>query len=430
MRKNGKKKKILAFSYLTALVAALGLAAWVCHGSLADYRLAARYSADQAFEEAARSVTALSEALEKSVYATDGPMCGRLCSEAYANALAAETAVATLPFATQELEQLSGFLNVAGDYAYTLAFEAVTEGFSREQLENLRQLSGVAAEFSGVLEKLRGSLSDGSVIMDSREIRLSNVDSAEGTELPSARLLAYEQSFQPLAKLEYDGLYGAAAEEPEWRYTKDEMKELAAAFTGVEPEDLELRYEYEDDKGWQCYQAGETLICVSPRGVESLSQSRLVGEDSLSADQALEIAEDFLAEQGFEKLELRDSRINGAVALLHFAAVEGDAVCLDNQLSVAVALDDGSIYGFNAAEYRQEPSGLRWTVDQAQAEQALPEGLKPDEARKVVIQSPGKQNLPCYEFRCTDGDRQLLLYVNGETGRQSLIKIIESGETA
>lgn len=429
MRNKTKKTKILTATYITAAFLALGLYARASHNALADYRLAAKYSAGQAFEETVRSVDALSQALSKSVYATDGSMCSRICSEAYANALAAETAMSTLPFATQELEQLSGFLNVAGDYAYTLAFEAAGEGFTKEQLKALTEMASTASNFSNVLRQLQGSVNEGSVIMDSREARLDNAGAdGDGTEKLSARLLAYEQSFQPMAELQYDGMYGVGDKDLKWRYNRDEMQKLAAEYAGVRPEELELRYEYEGEDGRVCYSAGDTLVCVSPAGVESLFQSRLVGEDLLSADEALEIAQEFLTDRGFKDLQLRDSRINGAVALMHFARVEDEAVCLDNTLTISVALDDGSIYGFNATRYSEDASGAEWNIDQEQAEEKLPEGLELSDVRKVIIRSAGEKDLACYELKASDGKNQVLIYVDAATGSQCRIELSGDGE--
>ncbi len=433
MRRKWTKKKtaILAASYLTAALLALGFWAWTGHSRLADYRLAAKYSSGRAFDETVRSVEALSQALAKSVYAADAGMCGRICSEAYANALAAETALSTLPFSTQELEQISAFLNVAGDYAYTLGYESAREGFSQEQLENLTELSASAAEFSDLLRQLQAGVGEGSVVMDSREVRLNNVDGQpEGTELLSARLAAYEQSFRAPAELKYDGLYGKEEQTSQWKYEKGELKQLAADCAGVKPEELTLKYSYEGEEGLVCYAAGDTLICVSPAGVVSMSQSRLVGESLLDPDQALEAAETFLAEQGFEDLELKDSRVSGALALLHFARVEDGAVCLDNCVSVTVALDDGSIYAFNAADYDPKASGAQWTLSQEQAEEKLPASLTLNESRKVLICSEGGRSFACYELRCSDGEKQVLLYIDAADGSQRRIEVPEpAGET-
>ena len=137
-----KRAKIRSISYITAALAALGLLAWARSADLSDARLRADFSAGRAFEETVTAVNGLSDALAKSVYATDGSMCARICSDAYAKAMAAESAMSVLPFSTQELEQISAFLNVAGDYAYSLCGAAATKGFSAEQVEVLRNYLG------------------------------------------------------------------------------------------------------------------------------------------------------------------------------------------------------------------------------------------------------------------------------------------------
>ena len=419
-----KKAKILTVTFLTAVILSLGAYTYSSRAELADYRLASKYSAGQAFEETVRSVDQLSQALAKSVYATDGSMCSRLCSEAYANALAAEAAMSTLPFSTQELEQLSGFLNVAGDYAYTLAFESAEEGFTQEQLETLTDMARTASGFAATLQGLRGGINEGSIRMDSRQARQNTVGGDEaGVEMLSARLLAYEQSFQPMAELKYDGMYGVTAKETKFNYNQDEMKRLAAQYAGCRPEELEQKYSYEGADGRVCYSAGDTLINVSPAGVESMSQSRLVGEDVLSAEEALEVAEKFLTEQGFQDLQLKDSQLSGAVALLRYARVVDEAVCLDNCLTVSIALDDGSVYAFNAVDYREDDVDVDWTVDQTQAEETLPEGLDLTDCRKVIIRSAGEKDLACYELSCTAGERLVRIFVDAATGKQCRIEI-------
>ena len=112
-----KKTKILLISYLSVLILTLALYAWAGQWGLVWYRRTANESASLAYEETVRSVQTLSAVLAQTPYATDPEMCDRICCEAYACAAAAESAMSTLPFSTWELEQLSGFLNTAGDYA-------------------------------------------------------------------------------------------------------------------------------------------------------------------------------------------------------------------------------------------------------------------------------------------------------------------------
>lgn len=415
-----KKLKIVLATYVSAAIVVLGLCTWVEHNSLADYRLAAKYSSGRAFEETVGAVDGLSRALEKSVYATDGGMCSRICSEAYANALAAETAMSTLPFSTQELEQIAAFLNVAGDYAYTLSRQTSQDGFTEEQVETLTGMSSTAAALAESLRSLQGSVNGGDVTMDSREARLMNVGLDDGTEKLSARLLQYEAEFQPMAEFIYDGRFSPQEEEESLgRLDEQEMLAMAAEFAGVEQEELKKEYDYQGEDGRSCYSARGMTICVSPAGVESMSQSRLVGESALSQEEAERIAGDFLEEKGYEELELDRSSINGAVASMRFVRLENGAVCLDDTLSISVALDDGSIYSFNAVDYSGEETGAEWAVSREEAETAIPGSLSVSDMRKVILKSPGGQNLSCYEFSCTDGEqRQVVIYVDAATGKQ------------
>ena len=419
-----RRGKIRTASYISAALAALGLLAYARSADLNDSRLAAGYSAVRAFEETVTAVDALSAALAKSVYATDVGMCARICSEAYAKAEAAESALSVLPFSTQELEQISAFLNVAGDYAYSICGSAASEGFTQQQLDTLTDMAATAGNLVGSLLELQGSVHGGDVVMDSPALRLQNIGDDTAAENVSERLLAYEAQFEPLAALEYDGKYGCAEEETRGYLTEEAMLDLAAQYAGVPAAALKEAYAYEGANGRRCYRTGDLYLCVSRSGVESMAQSRLVGDALIGEEEARGIAEDFLAQRGFQDLTLTAAGYNGAVAAMVYSRTENGAVCLDNCVQLAVALDDGSIYSFNAADYCGENSGARFLIEEEEAAQALPEGLELLDSRRVIRKSPGKRDLACYEFSCADADgRQVQICVDAGSGKQCRIDV-------
>ena len=211
-----RKAAIVLGTYALALIAVLGIFSYMSSSRLADYRLAARYSAQEALEETVTAVSHMSGALKKSVYATDAGMRAKICAQVYADALAAEAAMSTLPFATQELEQISGYLNQVGDYAYTLCASAAAEGgFTGDEAENLAKLSALAASLTDSLSELQRSYHNGSIEMDSGETRLQNIGLDPSTGKVSTELLRYESEFPRRASMDYDGRYGAAARRQE-----------------------------------------------------------------------------------------------------------------------------------------------------------------------------------------------------------------------
>ena len=106
--------------------------------------------------------------------------------------------------------------------------------------------------------------------------------------------------------------------------------------------------------------------------------------------------------------------------LMGFAEYSDDILCLNNALSISIAMDDGSVHAFNAENYYPDAEhDLQWNIDPAQAEEKLPSSLTLEENRKVCIESPGGSELACYELRCIDSDgNPVTIYVDGDSGAQ------------
>ena len=139
------KAKQLIIIYTAAALVTLSVLSAVLYSKLAVYRLTALYSSSGAFETTVSAVDGLSRSLKKSLYVTDATLGRSICTQAYSNALAAEAALSALPFSTQELEQLSGFLNRAGDYAKSLGAQS-GDKLSDEQKQQLKTKRLLAAQ--------------------------------------------------------------------------------------------------------------------------------------------------------------------------------------------------------------------------------------------------------------------------------------------
>ena len=420
-----RRTKIRLIAYALAGLTALGGWAAAQGAGLAWHRTETQHISARAFEETVRAVDALSDALSKSVYATDGGMCARVCGEAYAEASAAGGAMLALPFATQELEALAAFLNVAGDYAISLCTTAAAQGFTEEELSHLTELSVSAADFAQALRQMQSDVNAGEVRFDEREVRLANVD-ADTRQLLSARLLDTQEKLETPAPFAYDGRFGYEKKARSGYLTEDEMLRAAADFAGAAPEALTALYDYEGVEGRRCYRYEDLFLCVSRRGVESMAQSRLVEEAKLSEHDARAIAEDFLNKQGYEGLSPVGEENSGTVLRLRYCATQDGVDCPDNALSVAVALDDGSIYSFNAEDYASERADVRWTLDEESAAAALPASLERIETKKLICKSEGRRDMACYAFFCQDAEgRAVTVYVDAESGRQRRIELSE-----
>lgn len=422
-----KKKTFIIFSaYACAIIAGLGIFSLVSHRRLSTYRAASLHSSQLALEETVRAVHSMSEGLEKSLYATDGAMCMRLASGIYADALAAEAAMSTLPFTTHELEELSGFVNRVGDYAYSLC--ASGESFGEGERKTLAGLSPLASSLAGELTELQHSVHEGSILIDSREERGGSIGMSESGKI-SGEFERLEAEFPNYDLPDYDGAYGAetkAGTGAEQRKLSDaELLAMAAGILGASPGEMSLEYEYEDGGGRKCYRRGDTLVCVGPGGVESMSRSRLVDTATISLEQAEEIGEAFMEKQGYKDMKLMESGEVGGLARLSFATEKNGVLYPENKIVLAVAMDDGSLYSMTATDYSAKLPQLEWNVSAQQAAESIPANLEAGEGRKLALSSGAGKAMACYVFDCSAGDgSNVRIYVNAQNGKQQEIEII------
>lgn len=266
------KAKQLIIIYTAAALVTLSVLSAVLYSKLADYRLTALYSSSGAFETTVSAVDGLSRSLKKSLYVTDATLGRSICTQAYANALAAEAALSALPFSTQELEQLSGFLNRAGDYAKSLGAQS-GDKLSDEQKQQLKTMSDTAAEFSARLRDMQGRVNSGELIMDSREEQLQNIG-IEDTGKLSAELLGYEADFTAPEDFQYDGQYSTRPEKERGKLSEEQARALAAEAVGMGAARTQGRIRLRGRGRAAAATARETCSCASARADLNLCHSR------------------------------------------------------------------------------------------------------------------------------------------------------------
>ena len=229
--KHKRKLRRVASIYAVAAFTLLALLSALYFTRVRDYRTASRYSYELSFEQTAAAVSALSDTLEKSCYAT-GELCHALASEAFAEACAAKAALATLPFSTVEMEQTKGFLGTVGDFTHGLC--ARSGEFTDDERADVLALSDTAAAYSALLLDLREKAANGELEMDSREKRLENVLPSPAVRHLSDGFREAEENFPVLQELK-SVASDAAVSLPQYLDTA-RARRAAAAFLGISEE--------------------------------------------------------------------------------------------------------------------------------------------------------------------------------------------------
>ena len=451
---NEKRRRAvrLGFIYLSAAALALGVLAGVQYERAQRWQRQAENQYQHAFDELVTAMGEMDTALEKSLYATTPGMVNAVCTEVFGKAMTAQMSLGALPFHSEELERTSGFISRVGDYAFSLARAAANgSGYEPEALKALRSLSETAGVLSANLEDLRTELQAGTLRMGELDAAAHALLLSEEDSVPalgdSMRLI--EQEFSELPSLIYDGpfsehLSGRAPRALEGLPETDEesARDAAARFLGVPRS--RVFPTGESDGELPCYGfgadtqgGGEVFLAVTKQGAQVLSMlsSRPVGSASVSAEQAVETAETFLANAGYRDMAETYHMTQEGVLTVNFAYRQGEVLCYSDLVKVSVALDTGKICGFEAKGYltahgpREIPMPA---VSAEDARAAVPDSLEILAAQLALTPSEGKYETLCHEFKCAAEDgRHYIIYVNALSGAQHKILILlEDGNGA
>ena len=414
-----------------------------------DYRRQLDNGYRQAFTELTTAAGELDAALEKVTYATTPSLFASLCAQAYAKALAAQTALGELPYGNVELEQTAAFFAKAGDYAMSMARGASGEGVcTDESRETLRGLAAAAGELSATLQALQLQLDGGALHPEdvaAVEARLAAAAEDGGQITGGSAFQTVEADFPQVPTLIYDGPFSEhlSSRTPQMleglpQVTEEEARRAAAAFAGLR---AEVFTRTSDGAGnlpaWgfsALADGGELYVEITKQGGQVLQMlsSRPVGEAALSRKEGVEQAASFLDAHGYQDMSPSYFLEGDGILTVHFAPVLDGVYCYPDLVKVGVALDNGDVVSFEAHGYlmnhgAREPAAPAVSADEAA--ERVDTSLTVLSRQLALIPTGGEYEVLCHEFKCQNADGgHVLVYVNAATGQQERILLLLEDE--
>ncbi len=395
-----------------------------------------------AVEGLAQSADTISTVLTKGRYASSPSMMSRLSGELMASSMQAKTALESLPVAGMSIDNLEKFLSQVGNYATSLSRRATAgESLSDEDRANVASLSECADRLSEELWSLRMKMvtSDQSV-----EEIFEGVDSDVGSFLADG-VSGIEDGLKEMPKLIYDGPFSDHILERVPLMTKDanpvsedEAREKAAKALGVDSYRVLTSEAGEEGKmPAYCFYSEGGRCAVSKNGgyIIYCIKQRNVRDSALSAEEATEYAEEYLKNLGIENMEKTYFECFNGVCTINYAYRDGDVICYTDLIKVAVALDNGEILGYDARGFLVNHHERKFDEPKITEDEAvgnISKSLEPQGCGLAVIPTDSVKEKLCYEVKCrTENGRDVLIYVNAETGDEEeilLLLITEAGQ--
>ncbi|MGI5978089.1 MAG: germination protein YpeB [Oscillospiraceae bacterium] len=445
-----KKKTAITLISILAVLAVAGTAFGIVNLRKAkayDTALSADYR--RSFAELVSGVADVDTALKKSLLVTSPSMAGAVCTEVYGKAQTAEQALSSLPDSATNLEKTAGFVGKVGDYAFALSQKAARgESFTDEERENLRKLSETADALTASLREMQDDLGSGLASTEQYRRTIERYDKQEGKVVKQTlgdKLSASEEEFPEVPTLIYDGPFSDSVRSAKPKYLEgkseideSEGRKAAAQFLGLRPETVWFAGEANGripSLNFQSKLHGETVtVSVSKQGgvVWQMLSSRTVDHAELSAKEGLEAAKKILERRGFKNMRESYYLQDNNVLTVNFSYVQDGVICYPDLVKVGVALDDGSLEGFDASGYlaaHTERAIEQPAVTQDNARAKIPQDVDILSENLTIIPTAGKNEHLCWEFECQDTNGQkYLIYVNALTGEQDSIFLLLQDE--
>lgn len=170
-------------------------------------------------------------------------------------------------------------------------------------------------------------------------------------------------------------------------------------------------------------------IAISKKGGHIIyaSLDRKVEENKISQEEASEKAKEFLDNKEFFNMKETYYMKEENIVTINFAYEQDGVIMYPDLIKVKVALDDGEILGIETTGYLNSHTERELVEEQISLEEArenINENLEITSERKAVIPTKWKSEILCYEFQGKVNDKEFLVYINVETGREEDILVI------
>ncbi len=431
-----------------ALAVLLGASLWWGYG---QYRLNRTYTVrlennyQRAFHELVWSMQTVENEMAKLSVATSTPQVIEKLSTTWRQIYSAESKIGQLPLALVELDDTEAFLTNAGDYIFSLVRQG--SDLSPEQRRQLQQLQKSASAVSNKLASIQSTILQQNLKWTDVEASLVRAgrqnEVRDNTVVNNFKLVNKE--VQEFPEIKFDQRIGVAAPAPTAlkgpKVTQAQAQETAlwflspgnkAAWQVVSMEATNGRIPTYSFVLRPAQGNGRVTVDVTQQDgrVLFMLDNRTPEVEQIVTAQAIAQADTFLRERGFNNMRLIGQDKYQGSLMLSYVYVQDGVLIYPDLLRVRVALDNGSIIGFEGNGYTayhvQQRNLKEASISIEQALTKLAEGLEVIGAEQmaVIFNAQGKETL-CYEIPAKYGNDRFLIYVDAKQGEEVQIIRLE-----
>ena len=437
-------KKGHMLSVICILLIIVGILGAILYKKQREYRQASENSYNMAFFELVDYVQNVETYLAKSLISSTPEHGAETLTNLWREANLAQAYLSRLPIESQELASTEKFLNQVSDYSYSLSRKNIyDEKLTQDDLNNLKELHTYSVDLENTLNQLSEDLNNGRFKWGELTEKGTVAFAQEVDNISKESFSNLEENFHEYAGLIYDGAYSEhlTSSEPKGLTGDDidenKAKEIAENFVDKNNMKETNNLGYSENATIPAYDFSITNnedlninISVSKKGghIVYMNTNREVNTEIISQEEANQKGKDFLTSKGFPNMKETYFLKQEGIVTINYAYMQDNVIMYPDLIKVKVALDNGEILGIETTGYlnnhieNRDISNIKITEEEAKKD--LNTDLEIISSGLAVIPTEWKSEILCYEFKGKVDDREFLVYINTENGREEDILII------
>ena len=408
-----------------------------------ETKTASQNTYNMAFYEVVDYVQNVETYLAKSLISSTPEHGAEMLTHVWREANLAQAYLSQLPIESQELENTEKFLNQVSDYSYSLSRKNIyNESLSDEDLKNLKDLHKYSIELENTLNQLSDDINSGRIKWDELTNKGTTAFAQQVSTSSMDGFSNLEENFHQYSGLIYDGAFSEHLTNGEKKgltgddIDEDIAKQKAIDFIGKDNVQNIESLGFSENATIPEYNfsvktnsENSISISISKKGghIVYMNSNRDVNSEIISQEEANVKGKEFLNNHGFMNMKETYYLKQDGIVTINYAYVQNDVVVYSDLIKVKVALDNGEVLGIETTGYlnnhtQRDISNVK--ISKESAKKTLNKDLQIASDGLAIIPTEFKTEILCYEFKGKVDDKEFLVYINAENGREEDILII------
>lgn len=411
------------------------------------FRLRERYnnlnnnSYTEAFSNLVNYVNSVESYLAKSMISKSPEHATETLTQVWRDSNLAIVYLSRIPLENEGLSQTAKFLNQVSDYSYSLSRKNINgKELTDEDFANLQTMYEYSLSLENTLNQLSEEIYSGEISWDNLN---TNTNSRFAQSVDSINVFSnIDSNLNEYEGLIYDGAYSDHINKTEKLgltgndINEEEAKQKVKEFFGDKVSNIETN-SFLENADIPSYDFLVTLedkeekysVMISKKGghIVETSLNREVTEENISQEEANEIGKSYLSDKGFKNMKETYFVKQANIVTINYAYNDNGIIAYPDLIKVRVALDNGEILGIETSGYLNSHTDRTYiepkiSIDDAKSR--INSKLEIISENMAIIPTEWKTEIECYEFKGKLEDKEFLVYINVETGKEEDILVI------